>query len=85
MVNMGDIRGAGSSSGWGRCLEGGHNNSLQYSCLKNPMNRGAFRLQSIGSLRDMTEATYNAGTENLSYETSTLVKPVLSASIGSIK
>ena len=25
-----------------RCPGGGHGNSLQYSCLENPMNRGAW-------------------------------------------
>ena len=27
---------------------GGNGNALQYSCLGNPMNRGADRLQSLG-------------------------------------
>ena len=30
---------------------GGHGNSLQYSCLGNPKDRGAWRLQVIGSHR----------------------------------
>ena len=38
----GDIRDAGSIPGSGRSLEGGHGNPLQYSCLENPMNRGAW-------------------------------------------
>ena len=83
-ANMGDIRDTGLNSGLGRSSEGGHTNPLQYSSLKNPVKRGAFRLQFIVSLRDLTEA-YNACTDNLSYETATLVKAVLSASIGSIK
>ena len=29
----------------------GNGNSLQDSCLENPMDRGAWRLQSIGSQR----------------------------------
>ena len=85
MANMGDIRDTGLNSGFGISPEGGHTNLLQYSSLKNPMKRGAFRLQSIASLRDLTEATYNACTENLSYKTSTLVNAVLSASVDSIK
>ena len=32
----------------GRSLGGGHGNPLQYSCLGNPMDRGAWQLQSIG-------------------------------------
>ena len=32
---------AGLISGLGRSPEGGHDNPLQYSCLENPMDRGA--------------------------------------------
>ena len=28
--------------GWGKIPEGGHGNPLQYSCLENPMDRGAW-------------------------------------------
>ena len=41
--DMGLIPGLGSSPG------GGHGNPLQYSCLENPMGRGAWQLQSVGS------------------------------------
>ena len=34
---------AGSVPGSGRSPGGGHGNPLQYSCLKNPMDRGAWR------------------------------------------
>ena len=40
--NAGDIREAGSIPGLGRSPEGGHGNPLQYSCLENPMDRGAW-------------------------------------------
>ena len=33
---------AGSITGSGRSPEGGHGNPLQYSCLENPMDRGAW-------------------------------------------
>ena len=33
---------AGSIPGWGRRPGGGHGNPLQYSCLENPMDRGAW-------------------------------------------
>ena len=36
-------RDVGSVLGWGRSLGGGHDNPLQYSCLENPMDRGARR------------------------------------------
>ena len=41
--NAGDIRDVGSIPGPGRSPGGGHGNSLQYSCLENPMDRGAWR------------------------------------------
>ena len=41
-ANAGDIRDAGSIPGSGRSSEEGHGNPLQYSCLENPMDRGAW-------------------------------------------
>ena len=38
--NMGDL---GLTPGLGRSPGGGNGNPLQYSCLENPMNRGAWR------------------------------------------
>ena len=40
-ANAGDIGDTGSILGSGRSLGGGHDNPLQYSCLENPMDRGA--------------------------------------------
>ena len=40
-ANTGDIRDAGSIPGFGRTSGKGNGNSLQYSCLENPMDRGA--------------------------------------------
>ena len=40
-ANVGDVRGAGSVSGWEDSPGGGHGHSLQYSCLENSMDRGA--------------------------------------------
>ena len=42
-ANAGDIRDVGSVPGLGRPPGGGHSNPLQYSCLKNPMHRGAWQ------------------------------------------
>ena len=39
----------------GRSPEGGNGNPLQYSCLENPMDRGASWAQSMGSQRVTTE------------------------------
>jgi len=41
-ANGGDVRDTGSVPGWGRFPEGGHGNPLHYSCLENPMDRGAW-------------------------------------------
>ena len=42
-AKSGDLREAGSVLGSGRPPEGRHGNPLQYSCLENPMDRGAWR------------------------------------------
>ena len=42
-ANAGDLRDSGSTPGSGRSPGGGHRNPLQYSCLENPMDRGAWR------------------------------------------
>ena len=40
--NTGDLRDTGSIPGLGRSPGGGHSNPLQYSCLENSMDRGAW-------------------------------------------
>ena len=45
-ANAGDIRDASSIPGLGRSPGVGHGNPLQYSCLANPMNRGAWWVTS---------------------------------------
>ena len=41
----------GSVPGLGRSSGGGHDNPLQYSCLENPMDRGASRTTVHGVAR----------------------------------
>ena len=41
-ANARDVRDAGSIPESGRSPGGGHGNPLQYSCLENPMDRGAW-------------------------------------------
>ena len=41
-ANTGDIRDVGSIPGSGRSPGRGHGNPLQYSCLENPLDRGAW-------------------------------------------
>ena len=40
-ANAGDIRDMDSIPGLERCPGGGHGNPFQYSCLENPLDRGA--------------------------------------------
>ena len=42
LANAGDIRDMGSVPERGRFPGEGHGNSLQYSCLENPMDRGVW-------------------------------------------
>ena len=41
--NAGDTEDAGLIPGSGRSPGGGHSNPVQYSCLENPIDRGAWR------------------------------------------
>ena len=42
-ANAGDTRDVGSIPGLGRSPGGGYGNPLQYSCLENPTDRGAWQ------------------------------------------
>ena len=42
-ANAGDVRDLDSIPGSARSPGGGHGNPLQYSCLENPMDRGAWQ------------------------------------------
>ena len=57
-ANPGDIRDTGSIPGSGRSPGEGNGNPLRYSCLENPMDRGAWRATVHGVAQlDMAEAT----------------------------
>ena len=52
LANAGDIRDASSIPGWGRSPGEKHDKPLQYSCLENPKDAGAWQaIQSIGLQR----------------------------------
>ena len=51
--NAGDTRGEGSISGSGRSSGGGNDNTLPYSCLENPMDRGARQTTVHGVRKDL--------------------------------
>ena len=50
----GDIRGVDSIPGSGRSPGGGHRNPLQFSCLENPIDRGAWRAMVHGFTKSQT-------------------------------
>ena len=57
-TNAGDVRGTGSIPGSRRSPEAEHGNPLQYSCLENPMGRGAWWAAVHGDTElDTTEVT----------------------------
>ena len=53
-ANAGDIRDMGSIPGSGRSPGGGHGNPLQYFCLENPMDRGAWWATVHGVAKSQT-------------------------------
>ena len=53
-ARAGDIRDAGSVPGSGRSPGGGNSNPLQYSCLENPMDRGAWQATVHGVAKTWT-------------------------------
>ena len=53
--NVGDKEMRAPSLGWGDPLENsGNDNPLQYSCLENPMDRGAWRAAFHGVAKNKT-------------------------------
>ena len=55
-ADAGDARDSGSIPRLGRCPGEGNGNPLQYSCLENPMDRGAWQatLHRVAKELDMT-------------------------------
>ena len=53
-ANAGDVRDLGSFPGPGTSPGGGHGNSLQYSCLENPMDGGAWWVTVHGVAKTWT-------------------------------
>ena len=59
LANGGDVRDMDSIPGLGRYPEGRDSYSLQYSCLENSMDRGAWqaRVHRVAKSQDTTKAT----------------------------
>ena len=68
-----DIRGAGLLPGSGRSLREGHGNPLQYSCLRNPMDRGAWR-DTVHGVAKESDMTQQLNTHHLPRDRATLCK-----------
>ena len=56
----GDVRGVGLISGSGRFPEVGNSNLLQFSCLGNPMDRGAWWATVLGFTKSLTRLSNSA-------------------------
>ena len=55
-ANAGDIRDAGLIPGSRRSPDGWYGNPLQYACLENPMDRGAWWV-TVHRVTDTTKVT----------------------------
>ena len=56
-AKTGDITDMSSIPGSAKAPGGGNSNPFQYSCLENPMDRGALKASVHSTESDMTEAT----------------------------
>ena len=65
--SLANARDVGSIPGSGRSLGGGNDISLQYSCLGNPMDRGAqwAAVHGVTKESDMTEQLHSQGTHEV--------------------
>ena len=53
-VDARDVKDSSSIPGSGRSPGGGHGNSLQYSCLENPMDQGVWQAIVHGVAKNLT-------------------------------
>ena len=54
-ANVGDARNTSSIPGWGRSPGEGNGKPLQYSCLENPKDRGAWQVTLHGVTKSQTQ------------------------------
>jgi len=54
-ANAGDAGDAGLIPSWGKSLDVGNGNPLQYSCLENSMDRGAWQARIHRVTKSQTE------------------------------
>ena len=81
-TNAGDIRDTGSIPGSGRSRGGGHGKPLQYSCLENPMDRGAWQAPLHRVTQSRTQLKQLSLHTHISLRSSRSVsRPVVSSSV----
>ena len=61
-ANAGDPGNVDSTPGLGRSPGGGNSNSLQYSCLESPMDRGAWQATVHGVTKSRTQLSTHTHT-----------------------
>ena len=66
-ANAGDVRDTGSIPGSGRSPGEGNDNPLQYSCLENLMDRGAWK----ATVHGITKTNTNKGLHNSNHHNHT--------------
>ena len=64
-VNAGDSGNAGSISGSVRSPERGNGIALQYSCLENSIDRGAWWATVTGVIKSQTHLSPHTGTDKI--------------------
>ena len=57
-ANAGDVKDVSLIPGLGRLPGGGHGNPLQYSCLENPIDRGAWRATVYEVTKSWTQLSH---------------------------
>ena len=77
-VNTGDIRDASSTPGSGRFPGGGHDTPLQYSCLENLMDRGAWHATVHGVTKSQRQLSTQHRHMRVCIYTHTHTSPFLS-------
>ena len=77
-ADAGDARDVGSIPGPGRSPAGGNGSPLQYSCLGNPMDRGAWRATVHGIAKNRTQPSMHALIMIVVYTSKHFLKDIIS-------
>ena len=78
-ANVGDVRDSGSIPGSGRSSGEGHGNTLQYSCLENPMDRVRHKRLSPHAVGCSAQGTLSVNVIHVRVHTHTQLRPYLSS------